>query len=98
MSLTSSLNIGHSALTASQLGIQVAGNNLANVATPGYTRQTAILAPQRGSAISGQNAGRGVRVAEVQRQVDEALQARLWTSVSRQSAASSELQIGVLLV
>ena len=93
MSLTSSLNIGHSALIASQLALQVTGNNLANVATPGYTRQLAILSPQRGSGLSGQNTGRGVRVIAVQRQVDEALQARLWTSVSRQSAASSELQV-----
>jgi flagellar hook-associated protein 1 len=93
MSLTSSLNIGHSALTASQLAIQVTGNNLANVATPGYSRQLAIMSPQRGSTLGGPNAGRGVRVLDVQRQVDDALQARLWTSVSRQSAASSELQI-----
>lgn len=93
MSLTSSLNIGHSALTASQLALQVTGNNLANVATPGYTRQLAILSPERGSGLGGLNTGRGVRVIAVQRQVDEALQARLFTSVSRQSAAANELQI-----
>lgn len=93
MSLTSSLNIGQSALTASQLAIQVTGNNLANVATPGYSRQVAIMSPQRGSMVGGSIAGRGVRVLDVQRQVDEALQARLWTSVSRQNAASNELQI-----
>jgi flagellar hook-associated protein 1 FlgK len=93
MGLTSSLNIGHSALTASQLAIQVTGHNLANVATPGYTRQLPIFSPVRGSSIPGQDAGRGVRIADVRRQVDEALRARLFTSISRQNEAQQQLSI-----
>ena len=93
MSLTSSLNIGYSALTASQLAIQVTGNNLANLATPGYSRQIAILTPIRGSGLPGLNSGRGVRILDVQRQVDQALQSRLWTGVSREHGAARALQI-----
>ena len=93
MSLTSSLNIGYSALTASQLAIQVTGNNLANLATPGYSRQLAILTPMRGSGLPGLNSGRGVRILDVQRQVDQALQSRLWTGVSREHGAARALQI-----
>lgn len=93
MSLTSSLNIGYSALTASQLAIQVTGNNLANLATPGYSRQLAILTPMRGSGLLGLNSGRGVRILDVQRQVDQALQSRLWTGVSREHGAARALQI-----
>ncbi len=36
MGLTSSLNIGRTLLTASQVAIQVTGNNFANASTPGY--------------------------------------------------------------
>lgn len=88
MSLTSSFQIGRSALTASQLAIQVAGNNLANAATAGYHRQTAVLAPTRGDRGGGAvSIGRGVEVRAVQRQIDTALQARLWTGVSEDAAA-----------
>ena len=43
MSLINLLNIGKSAIFASQAAINVTGNNIANVNTPGYTRQEAIL-------------------------------------------------------
>lgn len=93
MSLTASMLIGRSALTASQLGIQVSGNNIANVATPGYSRQTAFLEPV---GSDGPNAslrsGRGVNVRDVRRQIDEALQQRLWNGVSDQTAAAQQLQ------
>ena len=39
MSLSTAMQIGRSALTASQIGLQIAGNNMANAATPGYSRQ-----------------------------------------------------------
>ncbi len=47
MSLTSAFQIGRSGIAAAQLGIQTAGNNVANAATPGYSRQVATLAPTR---------------------------------------------------
>ena len=88
MSLSGSLQIGRSALTASQLAIQVAGNNLANAATPGYNRQVAMLVPVRGAIDgSGISTGRGVQVVEVRRAIDNALQSRLNDSVSREHAA-----------
>ncbi|RMD66317.1 MAG: flagellar hook-associated protein FlgK, partial [Planctomycetota bacterium] len=78
MGLTASLQIGRTALTASQAAIQVTGNNLANAATPGYHRQVATVIPVRG-AIEQENAffGRGVRLQDISRQIDESLQARL---------------------
>lgn len=93
MGLTSSLQIGNSALTASQLAIQVAGNNLANAATPGYSRQIAYLTPMRGSTMGRISVGTGVRVTDVRRQVDLALQARLYTGVSQEAAAAQQHQI-----
>ncbi|MCC6660357.1 MAG: flagellar hook-associated protein FlgK [Phycisphaerales bacterium] len=88
MSLTGAMHIGSSALTASQLAIQVAGNNLANAATPGYSRQLAYLTPLRGDhSQPGLSVGQGVRVSDVRRQVDSALQSRLWVGVSNEAAA-----------
>ncbi len=78
MSLTSSLLIGRSALTASQLAVQVTGDNLANAATPGYHRRVANLAAVRGNIDSrGIYTGRGVQVQSVRRAIDEALEGRL---------------------
>ncbi|MBY0114239.1 MAG: flagellar hook-associated protein FlgK [Phycisphaerales bacterium] len=93
MSLTAAMLIGRSALTASQLGIQVSGNNIANVGTPGYNRQLAYLEPVGGSAndISSRS-GRGVSVRDVRRQIDSALQNRLNNGVADESAASQQLQ------
>lgn len=83
MGLTSAINIGRTALSASQLGIQVAGNNLANAATPGYSRQLLSLTPMRGDGTSvGGSVGLGVQVLDVRRKVDQALEGRLNTSLS----------------
>ena len=94
MGLTSSLLIGRTALTASQVALQLTGNNIANAATVGYHRQRIGLTPLPGQAI-GPNifAGRGVGVSEIQRLVDPALQARVRSSSSDEQAASVELSI-----
>jgi flagellar hook-associated protein 1 FlgK len=91
MSLTSVLNIGRSALGASQVGIQIAGNNMANAATPGYSRQVGTFSPMRGdSSVQGISIGLGVQVRDVRRQVDNALTGRLWASAADQSAAQTQ--------
>jgi flagellar hook-associated protein 1 FlgK len=87
MGLSSSLNIGATALGASQLAIQVTGNNLANAATPGYSRQLASLASLRPDNYGNISVGTGVKVADVRRQVDDALQQRLWKAISDQASA-----------
>ncbi len=94
MSLTNAFNIGQSGLTTAQTAIQVAGHNLANIATPGYTRQVARIQPVAGSAeAAGVYIGRGVRVVEVIRQIDEALQGRLQDGVARESFASTSEEV-----
>lgn len=94
MSLTDAIQIGRSALSAAQIGIQVSGNNMANAATPGYTRQVARFIPARGdSSLRGASIGSGVLVQGVQRQVDSALQGRLWSGGSDLAAASTRSSI-----
>jgi len=93
MSLTSTMQIGRSALTASQIGLQITGNNLANAATPGYSRQLVSLSPARGQDFGQFVLGKGVDFAGVRRQVDEALQERLRSSISDQSAAETQFSV-----
>ncbi len=88
MSLTSSLLIGRSALTASQLALQVTGNNIANVGAAGYHRQGVSLAPTRGDQSNpGLFVGRGVSVADIRRAIDPALQTRLRAGLSDEASA-----------
>lgn len=90
MSLTGAMNIGRSALNTSSLGIQIAGNNMANAATPGYSRQRGILSTLRGDGTGlGGSIGSGVRMQAIQRQVDEALQSRLRAGTSESAAADT---------
>ncbi len=94
MSLTSSIYIARSALTSSQLGLQVSSMNMANAANPNYTRQIAMLEAIRGRVSEPYQIGQGVAVTEVRRQIDEALQRRLWSGNSAEF--SSAQQFGVL--
>ena len=87
MGLFTAMQIGRSALVSSQVGIQVAGNNMANAATPGYTRQALFLSANRGQVMGNFSLGRGVGIDAVERQIDEALQARLRRSMSDESAS-----------
>lgn len=93
MSLTGAIQIAKSALTTSQLGLQVASQNLANIANPSYTRQTALLQSVRGQASDRFSAGRGVQIRAIQRQVDNALQARLRNGIADEQAADRQLAV-----
>lgn len=83
MSLGGALQIGRSGLLSAQAGIEVAGNNLANIATRGYHRSTITLTPERSDEVqSGIFIGQGVGIQSVTRQINEALEARLRGAVS----------------
>lgn len=88
MSINGALNIGRSAIVASQAAIQVAGNNMANAATPGYARRSVTLTPLQGEIVGrNQFVGRGVDILSVRRVVDTALQARYRDAMSNQQSA-----------
>jgi len=93
MSLNGTIQIARSALSTSQLGLQVASQNLANIANPSYTRQTALLEGIRGSSSGKFLPGRGVQIRAIQRQVDTALQARLRNGISDEQAATKSLVV-----
>lgn len=93
MSLNGALNIGRSAILSSQAAMTVAGNNMANAATPGYHRQRVGIIPGRPEAIgAGQFVGTGVQLGSITRQIDVALQARLRTAIGEQAGAAVDQQ------
>jgi len=61
------LNVGTRALMANQTVLQTTGNNIANVNTPGYSRQTAVLQTVEGQYSGSGYIGKGVDVATITR-------------------------------
>lgn len=64
---TGILSIGSSGLSAAYTALRTAGNNIANVNVPGYSRQITVLSPQVGTFVGGNYVGQGVTVTEVRR-------------------------------
>lgn len=61
------LNVGTRALAANQAVLQTTGNNIANVNTPGYSRQTVVLQTAQGQFTGGGYVGKGVDVVTIER-------------------------------
>ncbi len=90
MGLTSALGVGRTALAAYQAALHVAGQNIANVTTPGYTRTTADLSAIAGPGLSVGQLGNGVQITSIRRNISEALQTRLRTAVSDLGSSAAE--------
>ena len=91
MSLNGALQVGRTALVASQAGMQVAGNNMANAATEGFHRRSVHLTPARSEVIGrGHLVGQGVSIGAIRREIDTALQARYREAIGDEQAAASE--------
>jgi flagellar hook-associated protein 1 FlgK len=86
------LNIGTRALLSNQLALQTAGNNVANVNTAGYSRQSVLLQAVDGSFSGAGYYGNGVEAATVLRSHDEFLtrQAALTSAVAASDAKRLE--------
>lgn len=93
MGLTSALRIGQTALSASQLGVQVTGNNMANMATPGYARRSLLLSPlESADPLQRFQAGAGVTPESLTRVIDEAVIARLRGQIARERETNQTLE------
>ena len=75
-SLGNMINIGVSALRAQQVGLNVTGNNIANVNTPGYSRQRATLSSGLTVTQNKHALGSGVEFTALTRARDLALDAQ----------------------
>lgn len=78
----SSFDIARRALQASQLGITVAGQNIANVNTPGYTRQKVQLSSTPADGSNLRLVGSGVTIDGVRAMRDQYLESRLDTETA----------------
>jgi flagellar hook-associated protein 1 FlgK len=92
--LSSLFDIARSALTTSQQALAVTGHNVANVNTPGYSRQEAVLTER--PPVNGQPGmvGTGVTAASIRRYVDQFVNRQLTTAqqnLGRLALAKDEL-------
>lgn len=70
MSLLASLSVGSSGLAINQKGIEVSGNNVANVNTEGYSRQTLEVSSSPTLEFGGQMIGSGAVVTGISRETN----------------------------
>lgn len=77
MSILSTLHIAARSLKSQQQAIQTTGHNLANVATPGFSRQRVELVSTYPSFEGGVFLGQGVEVAGIRSVVDRFIEAQL---------------------
>lgn len=80
-------------LQATQQGLATTGHNIANVDTPGYTRQRAVLQTTLPQASGSGTIGTGVEQVGVQRILDQFVNGRLVSETSRKAQLESESAI-----
>lgn len=80
--LNSLLSIGRSALSASQVNIQVTGNNIANIDTEGYSRQSVVLVTGDSITASPGELGTGVIAQQVVRSYDSLIESQYLSQIS----------------
>jgi flagellar hook-associated protein 1 FlgK len=74
MGLSAAMDIGKNGLTVYRVATEVTGENIANVNTPGYSRQRVILESAPPTTANGFPLGTGVKIATVERVYDALLQ------------------------
>jgi len=82
MSLFGTIQTANTGLQASQLGLQVVGNNVANSSTPGYIRQRLELETNPATRYGSLLIGNGVRATGITQLVDKALMERMFAAGS----------------
>jgi len=92
MSLLTTIQMAGNTLNAAQIGLQVVGQNVANVDTPGYTREVVdytASAPQQDGALT---LGTGVNVAGITQEVDQFVEQQLRFANADASGSQVESQ------
>jgi len=98
-SLNASLAAALSGLTAAQGALQATSNNVANVNTPGYSRQVPVLATSDPIVVDPLTLGTGVTLRSIESIRDPILESRIQQEtqtqgqLSAQASALSQLQV-----
>ncbi|OHB65929.1 MAG: flagellar hook-associated protein FlgK [Planctomycetes bacterium RBG_13_63_9] len=90
MSLFGSIQIAANSLRASEIALQVIGQNIANANTPGYIREEVVLSPAPTQRRGHLLLGLGVEVEAVVQKIDLYLEERLRASVSDRMDAETQ--------
>ncbi len=77
MGIDAIFNTASSALAAQRVAIDITGQNIANVNTPGYSRQRPVMESGPSTTHNGFSLGNGVHVAAVQRLYDAVINQQL---------------------
>ncbi len=95
MGLSAAMEIGKNGLSIYRVASEVTSENIANVNTPGYSRQRVMLETAPPTTANGFPLGTGVRIATVERFYDGLLQQQLvgaQTTLGYDTAKSNVLQ------
>lgn len=93
MSLSATMEIGKNGLSIYSVANEVTAENIANVNTPGYSRQKVVLENAPPTTANGFPLGTGVRISAVQRVYDGLLQQQIVSSNSTQSYDTTKSQV-----
>ena len=86
------MNIGLSGIQASQVGMNVTAQNVANINTPGYSRQQVHLSAVGSTSMSMKDAGNGVSVSAIRRVTDQYQTNQIFRAGSMLGATSTSAQ------
>jgi flagellar hook-associated protein 1 FlgK len=88
--LFDALNVARSGMSMHQKSMEVTGNNVANVNTPGYSKQTAEAKGLPSLGAEGLTFGQGVNVEEISREEDIFIEDQLRAAEERNGRASAK--------
>lgn len=83
------LSTGVSGLNAAQVALSTVSNNIANISTPGYSRQTVVQSENLSPSGGRYTIGSGVNVETVQREYSDFLTNAVWTNNSGMQRATT---------
>lgn len=91
--LNVALETAKRALFTQQMGVNVTGHNIANVNTPGFSRQRAVMVSNPSLNVPGGRVGTGVNVGTIERVYDRFLAAQINTQIQGKGKSEAETQI-----
>ncbi|MFN6171526.1 MAG: flagellar hook-associated protein FlgK [Burkholderiales bacterium] len=87
------LGVGSSGLAAAYAAINATSNNIANVNTPGYSRQNVVQTTMPGQFSSGGFFGRGVTIESVRRALDAQVNGQVQFSEAQSAEAATQSRL-----
>lgn len=79
------LSIAYSGLNAFQYALDVTANNIANQRTPGYSKQSILLADAMSERYGGVYVGTGVSITSIYRNADQFANTQMRAALSTRS-------------